>query len=421
MQMRNKLAAVIALGMLISATVLSADENWPQFRGPRADGQSDSKNLPTQWSETENIVWKTAIHGRGWSSPVVWGNQIWMGTATDDGKQMFAVCVDKTSGEILHDVLLFENEKPAFCHSLNSYASPTPAIEDGRVYLHFGSYGTACLDTKTAAVLWSRRDLPCDHFRGPASSPILYGDNLYVHFDGFDFQYVVCLKKSSGETVWKVDREVDYGTDNGDTMKAYCTPIVVEIDGQKQLISPTSKAALAYDPETGKELWRIRYPGFSATAMPMLGHGLLFINTGFSKAELYAVRIGGQGDVTDTHVAWIEKRGVPSKPSQLLIGDLIFMVDDKGIVSCLEAKTGTQVWTQRIGGEFSASPLFADGKIYLFSQEGKTTVIAPEREFRQLAVNDLSDGFMASPAVTGRALILRTRTHLYRVEDKSTR
>jgi outer membrane protein assembly factor BamB len=410
-------ALALAVGLL--SNMLAADENWPQFRGPRANGQSDSTGLPLTWSETENIVWKTPIHGRGWSSPVIWGEQIWLGTATEDGKDMSAVCIDQRTGAILHDITLFHNEEPAFCHAMNSYASPTPAIEEGRVYMHFGSYGTACLDTKTAVVLWSRRDLPCDHFRGPASSPILFEDRLFVHFDGFDYQYVVALEKATGKTIWKVDRDVAYGSENGDFKKAYCTPVLVEIDGRPQLISPTSKAAIAYDPRDGKELWRIRYPGFSATAMPLVGHGMLFINTGFSKAELYAVRMGGSGDVTDTHVAWIEKRGVPSKPSQLLIDDLIYMIDDKGIASCLEAKTGELVWTHRLGGEFSASPLYADGRIYMFSHDGPTTVIEPGREYKALASNPLDAGCMASPAVSGKALFVRTKTHMYRLEKSA--
>lgn len=412
------LCPLLALTTWVLLPVCQADENWPQFRGPRANNHSDSTDLPITWSETENVVWKTPIHGRGWSSPVIWDNQIWMGTATPDGKQMSAVCVDKDSGKILVDLKLFENAEPREIHSLNSYASPTPVIEKGRVYLHFGSYGTAAIDSTTGDVIWTRRDLPCNHWRGPGSSPIIFGDKLIIHYDGFDYQYVVALDKATGKTIWKVDRDINYETENGDFMKAYCTPIVTEIGGRLQLISPTSKASIAYDPDTGEEIWRVRYKGFSATAMPFRSKEMMYINTGFSKAELYAVRLGGTGDVTDSHVKWIARRGVGSKPSQLLIGDLIFMVDDKGIATCLDAKTGDDVWSHRIGGQFSASPLYADGRIYMFSHEGDTTVIEPAREFKQLAVNKLDDGFMASPAVSENSLILRTKTHLYRIEKR---
>ncbi len=392
-----------------------AGENWPQFRGPTGDGHSDSTGLPTKWSETENVAWKTAIHGRGWSSPVVWGDQIWMGTATEDGKDMFAICVDKQSGKILHDIKLFHNDEPRFCHALNSYASPTPIIEAGRVYIHFGSYGTACLDTKSAKVLWSRTDLPCNHWRGPGSSPIFFENLLIMHYDGFDYQYVAALDKATGKTVWKQDRDIDYGTDNGDLMKAYCTPILVNIDGRDQLISPAAKATISYDPRSGKQLWKVRYNEHSATARPLFGHGMIFINTGFGKAQLYAVRPNGKGDVTDTHVEWVVKKSVPSMPSQLLIDDAIYMIHD-GVATCLEAKTGEQIWQQRAAGKYSASPIFADGKIYLFSREGKTTVIRPGPKYDELTVNKLESGFMASPAVSGKSLILRTETHLYRID-----
>jgi outer membrane protein assembly factor BamB len=392
-------------------------ENWPQFRGPHGDGKSDAVGLPTEWSETKNIVWKTPIHDRGWSSPVIWGEQIWMGTATPDGKQMFAVCVDKASGKIVHDIKLFENEKVSEIHTLNSYASPTPAIEAGRVYLNFGSYGTACLDTASGKILWTRRDLPCEHWRGPGSSPILFENLLIFPLDGYDFQYLVALNKETGETVWKTDRNVEYGTDNGDVMKAFCTPLLIEVNGKTQLISPTSKAGIAYDPRTGKELWRVRYTAFSSTGMPLFGHGLVFINTGFGKADLVAVKPDGAGDVTTSHIVWTVKKGIGSKPSQLLVGDLIFNVHDSGIANCLDAMTGKELWAKRQGGEYSASPLYADGKVYYFSQQGVCTVVKAAREYEELAVNKLDDGFMASPAVSGKALFLRTHTHLYRIEQ----
>ena len=396
--------------------VASAADNWPQFRGPSGDGRSDGQGLPIVWDESTNIRWRTPLHGRGWCSPVVWGNQIWLTTATEDGTAMSAICVDRETGEIQQDIKLFHNEEPQFCHALNSYASPSPVIEEGRVYVHFGSYGTACLDTKTAETIWKRRDLPCDHWRGPGSSPILFDGMLIVHFDGHDFQYVVALDKETGETIWRQDRDIEYGTDDGDLMKAYCTPIVVEVEGQPQLISPAAKATLAYDPYTGKEQWRIRYEQHSTTARPLFGHGRFFINTGFPRAQLWAVRIGGQGDITDTHVDWRVAKSVPSMPSQLLVGQLIYMIHD-GVATCLEAKTGRTVWQQRIAGKYSASPLFVDGKIYFFSQEGKATVIRAGDSYEQLALNELGDGFMASPAVTGRSLILRSRSHLYRIEE----
>jgi outer membrane protein assembly factor BamB len=407
--------ACLLLGVALPA---AAADNWPQFRGPTAQGHADDAEIPTTWSETENIVWKTPIHGRGWSSPVVWGSQVWLTTATADGKQMFAICVDRETGKVMHDLKLFENDKPEEIHELNSYASPTPCIEEGRVFVHFGSYGTACLDTDSGKVLWQRRDLPCNHYRGPGSSPMPYGDTILIHYDGYDYQYVVALDKQSGDTVWRSDRDVDFGTDNGDFKKAYCTPLVVETDGKRQLISPASKAVVALDPDTGKELWKVRYKEFSATARPVYGHGLVFVNTGFGKAEMWAIRPGGKGDVTDTHVAWRVTRSIGSKPSPVLLGDYLYQVHDSGVATCLDAKTGGDVWTKRLPGQYSSSLLASKDKVYFFNQQGQTTVIRGGEKFEPLATNTLDAGCMASPAVAGKALFVRTGTHVYRIEDK---
>jgi outer membrane protein assembly factor BamB len=406
-------AAVLAL----AASPLAAGEHWPRFRGPNGDGRSEAR-VPRRWSETENVAWKTPIHGRGWSSPVIWGEQIWLTTATPDGKKMAAIAVGREDGRILRDTVLFEVESPAPIHVLNSYASPTPVIEEGRVYLSFGSYGTAALDTRSGETVWARRDLPCDHFRGPGSSPILFGGLFILHFDGFDHQYVVALDKETGRTVWRTDRSNDFGTDNGDFKKAYSTPLVIDAAGKLQLISPGSRAAMAYDPFTGKELWQVRFESFSSTAAPLFGHGLVYINTGFGKADLLAVRPDGAGDVTATHVAWTLKKGVGSKPSAILDGELIYLVHDAGVASCVEARTGDVVWSERLGGSYSASPVMAGGAIYFFSQEGAATVIEPGRELRRIAANELDHGFMASPAIAGKALFLRTEKHLYRIEER---
>lgn len=406
----------LVLLVLASARSAAAQAWWPQFLGPQGDGHSKATGLPLTWSESENVVWKTPIHGRGWSSPVIWGDQIWLTTATPDGKKRYALCVDRKTGKILRDLLLFTVEKPQEIHTFNSYASPSPVLEKGRAYVTFGSVGTAAIDTVTGKVLWTRDDLPCNHWRGAGSSPILYENLLIMHFDGYDYQYIVALDKQTGKTVWKRDRGVDYGTDNGDFMKAFCTPIVIRAAGREQLISPCAKAALSYDPRTGEELWRVRFDEHSATARPLFGHGLVYINTGFGKAQLLAVKPNGKGDVTYSHVAWRQKKGVPSKPSQLLIGDLIYMVHDRGVATCLEAKTGEIVWRERVGGHYTASPLYADGRIYLFDEEGKTTVIAPGREYKQLAENHLDSGFMASPATADGGLYLRTEKALYRIE-----
>ncbi len=419
---------VLTLLFVLLSPLAFASDNWPQFRGPDGTGHSDATGLPTEWGEGKNIVWKTPIHDRGWSSPVVFGKQVWLTTASKDGRQLFALCLDRDTGKIIRDIKLFDVAQPQYAHPFNTYASPTPVIEQGRVYITFGSPGTAAIDTKTFKVIWERRDFECNHFRGSGSSPIIFRDLLLMHFDGSDHQFVVALNKHTGKTVWQTNRSIDFQdldkngkpAAEGDLRKAFSTPHVTQINGRWEMISLGAKAAYSYDPFTGKELWRVEERGqHSASTRPVLGFGMIFYPTGFSNGQLYAVRTGGNGLITDTHVVWRLKRGASNKPSILLIGDLIYMIGDTGIATCVEAKTGEIVWQQRIGGEYSASPVYADGKIWMFSEEGKTTAIKPGRTFEKLAENHLDEGFLASPAIAGKAFFLRTRTHLYRIEKAS--
>ncbi len=406
-------------------TVGMCQGNWPDYRGPSQDGHSQEKGLPLKWSESKNVVWKTPIHGRAWSSPVVWGNQVWLTTATKDGKSLSAICVDRKNGKILLDRVLFKVEKPRpLGNTVNTYGSPSPVIEEGRVYIHFGSYGTACLDTKTFKEIWQRRDLPCNHFRGPASSPILFEDLIIFHMDGSDHHYIVALNKKTGDNVWKTPRSTDYGDldkngkpkRDGDFRKAYNTPILIKADGKLQLISPAAKAVYSYNPRTGKEYWQVRYPGHSTASRTVVGDNLAFVNSGYAKAQLWAVKLDGKGEVTKSHVEWKYTKSVCNRSSPIYLDGYLYFVNDKGIAGCLEAKTGREVWRGRLGGNYSACPVLVDGKIYFFSEEGKTSVVQPGKELKILAENELDDGFMASPAVAGGAFFLRTRSHLYRIE-----
>ncbi|MDB6153193.1 MAG: outer rane biosis protein BamB [Chthoniobacteraceae bacterium] len=421
---RMSLRPIIAAFICFGSIALAADD-WPQFRGPSGDGHSDSTGLPVSFDEGNHVKWKTAIHGKGWSSPVILGSQIWLTTATEDGTELSVVCVDKDSGNMLQDKVLFRVETPQFCHKFNSYASPTPVIEEGRVYITFGSPGTACLDTKTGEVLWQRTDFVCNHYRGAGSSPIVMGDLLIVNFDGSDAQFVVALDKKTGKTVWRTERSVNYNdldksgnpSGEGDYRKAFSTCEIVEQDGKPVLVSSGAKAHYGYEPLTGKELWRFEDPEHhSAATRPVAGFGLIFIAAGFSQGQVFALKPGA-GLLDESHCLWRIKKAAPNKPSLLLIEDLLYMINDGGIVSCVEAKTGKPVWSERVQGNYSAAPIFADGRIYVSSEEGKVAVLAPGREFKLLAENKFGSGFMASPAVSGKALILRSKTHLYRVEE----
>ena len=413
--------------LTLACAVMRGAENWPQFRGPDGTGHSDSRGLPLQWSETRNVLWKTAIHDRGWSSPVVYGKQVWLTSASKDGRELFVLCLDRDTGKIIRDWKLFDVAQPQYAHPFNTHASPTPVIEEGRVYVTFGAAGTACIDTATFRVLWERRDIECNHFRGAGSSPILFRNLLLMHFDGSDHQFVMALDKSTGKTVWRTNRSIDFQdldsngkpVAGGELRKAFSTPQVERINGRWEMISLGAKAAYSYDPFTGEELWRLEERDqHSASTRPVVGNGMIFYPTGFPVGQLFAVRTGGEGLIAATHVLWKLKRGVPNKPSILLVDDLIYMIGDTGVASCIDAKTGEQVWQQRIGGDYSASPVYADGRLWLFSQDGKTTVLKPGRVFEQVGESRLDEGFMASPAIAGKAFYLRTRTHLYRIEEK---
>lgn len=396
-------------------------DNWPAFRGPAGDGHAAARDLPTTWAEGNNVLWKTLVHDKGWSSPVVWGKQVWLTTATEDGKRLFAVCLDLDSGKVLHDVEVARPTNPAY-HQFNSCASPTPVVEEGRVYVHFGAPCTACLDTATGKVLWSRTDFECNHFRGAASSPILYGDLLILTFDGFDQQYVAALNRKTGATVWKKDRKIKYSDPNGDLHKAYATPAVFDIGGKPLLVCPSAEATIAYEPRSGDEVWRVHHGGMNEAARPIYGQGRIFLTAGHIK-KLVAVRPEGKGDITATNIDWTFTKGAPTRPSPLLVGELLYLVGDDGQLVCVKAATGELVKQVRLNGKFSSSPVFADGKIYAVAEDGTTFVVEATPELKLLATNKLAEAdaafkdrrTMASPAVAGRSLLLRTGTHLYRI------
>jgi outer membrane protein assembly factor BamB len=311
---------------------------------------------------------------------------------------------------------------------MNCYATPSPVIEPGRVYIHFGSAGTGCLDSGTGKALWKRNDLPCRHSRGPSSSLISFENLVILTMDGADLQYQVALNKKTGETVWKTDRSVAWNDENvpgqmakdGDLRKAHSTPLIATVGGKPQMFSAGAKAAYSYDPRTGKELWKVQYPDWSVAPRPIYDHGLVFFVTGLTKKELWAVKPDGQGDVTGTHVAWKLGTHVGKYASPILVDGLIYTAADESFVTCVEAITGQVVWTERVGGKYAASPIYADGRLYFFSQDGTTTVLKPGRTLEVLATNTLSNGFMASPAVSGKAFYLRTKTDLYRIETAAS-
>jgi hypothetical protein len=433
------MSALIALvGFCASAP---AAESWPQWRGMDGLGHAAATDLPMNWSESDNITWKTKVPGRGWSSPVVENGRIWLTTAIDkeasaDSKKerlkantgsqplvvsesvsLRAVCFDLKSGKQLHNVEVMAQKDPQWIHTLNSYASPTPIIEDGKLYCHFGAYGTGCLDTRSLKVDWTNRDLRVMHENGPGSSPVLWGDHLIVHCDGSDKQFIAALNKKTGKLAWQTPRSGKMNS-NPQLKKSYATPIVATIDGQDQVLSPAADWLYSYDPATGKELWKIAYGqlGFSNVPRPVIGNGMIYLSTGYMKAQMLAISVSSKGGSPDPQIAWKFSKQVPTIPSPILVGKQLYFVSDKGIATCLDAMTGELLWAQRLGGNFAASPMFADGKLYFPSRTGDTFVIKPGAEFQLMATNTLKAGFMASPVAIDGALILRSENAIYRIE-----
>ena len=403
--------------LLSACPFLSAggDLPWPQFRGPTGQGHAAARDLPTVWSETENVAWKTPLPGEGWSSPVVANGRIWMTAASHDGLSLHVLAVDAESGKLLRDVEVFRRTEPIPKNTKNSFASPTPVLDNTHVYVHFGTQGTACLAQADGRILWKNELLQLDHKEGPGSSPVLWNDLLIINCDGMDVQFVAALDKASGQLRWKTDRSGP-PADNPDHRKAYSTPLIIDVAGRQQVVSPGANRVVAYDPASGKELWKVEYKGFSNVPRPVLAHDLLFITTAFARPELWAVRTGGSGDITESHVAWKLKKQVPASPSTLVVGKELYLISDKGILTCVDALTGEEIWTERLGGNFSASPLYADGKIYLFGEDGRSYILAPGRSYRLLHENTLDGRILATPAAVDHALFVRTDSAIYRLE-----
>jgi outer membrane protein assembly factor BamB len=395
-----------ALLLLLAAAATADAQDWPQFRGPTGQGHSPEHGIPLEWSEASHVSWKTRVPGIGWSSPVVSGGRIWMTTAVGSSLRVLAYAVD--SGREVVNVELFRR-RGTETHFKNSPASPTPVISGDRVYVHFGADGTAAL-TAAGAVVW-RTTLRYESQHGNGGSPVLHGDLLIVNCDGSDEAYVVALDVHTGRTRWKTPRRRPYD-------QAYSTPLVIRVGDRDQLVSAGAHRAAGYDPQTGKELWRVSYEGgFSNVPRPVFANGLLYIISGWtSPPYLLAVRPDGTGDVTRSHVAWTLRRAVPYIVSPIAVGGELYVLDDGGILTCLDGTTGATLWMQRVPGNYAASPVYADGRIYMQSEEGLTTVIAPGRVFKQLAVNRLDGEVLASLAVASGSIYIRTNAHLYKIQ-----
>jgi len=400
---------------------MAQDENWTHFRGSNLNGISDVTEAPVHWSDSTNIRWKTAIAGKGWSSPVVYGDQVWITSATENGSTMSGICVDYRSGKILFNLNLFQPDTAYPKHDVNTYATPTPCIEEGFVYLHFGSYGTACVNTVNGKTIWKRTDLRCDHVQGAGSSPILYKNLLILHIEGSDVQYLVALNKRTGETIWKTDRpKAVYDLLEPIGKKAYITPIVVKVKGRDLLISNGSAVCIAYNPETGEEVWRLVQGEDSSIASPISENGVVYFYPGFvtppsgeKYTELIAVNPDGKGDIAKTNVLWRFQSPVLQLLTPLVKDGLIYTIDTRNWLHCLDAKTGQEWYYEKMKQKYNASPVYANGNIYFTSTRGETMVIKAGKKFQMVAENKLPGECFATPAIVRNSIIMRVGTTLY--------
>jgi outer membrane protein assembly factor BamB len=413
-------------GLWVQSALFAQDQNWTHFRGTSLNSVSESANSPTQWSETNNIRWKTDLEGKGWSSPVVFDNQIWLTAASDDGKKMNGVCLDFNTGKVLFNILLFTPDSVQGKHSINTYATPTACIEKGFVYLHFGTFGTACLSTSDGKIIWKRSDMNCNHVQGPGSSPILYKNLLILHLEGNDVQYIVALDKTTGKTVWKAERPAKvYEPLAPIGKKAYITPLIVNVKGKDLLISNGSAICQALDPETGKEVWHVIQGTDSTIAMPVYENGLVYFIPGFVNSpesekytELIAVNPDGAGDIAKSNVVWKRKLPVLQLLTPLLKNGLIYMVDTQNNLLCLDAKTGDVVYTKKMKNKHYASPVYASGLVYFISGKGEATILKEGRNLEIVAENKLPGDVFATPAILRNQILIRTDKSLYCIQKK---
>jgi outer membrane protein assembly factor BamB len=439
--MRTRLVLALLLAAWSSAG-LSADDNWPQFRGRHA-GVAEGNGLPHTWNTTNNVVWKTEIPGSGWSSPIVWGNRIFVTAVIREGKEEMPIkglyfggnrlapppdvhrwmvyCLDWSTGKILWERQVHKGVPESPHHVKNTYASETPVTDGERVYAYFGNVGLFCFDLE-GKELWSRKfgTFPTLFGWGTAASPVLYKDRLYVLNDNEKESFLVALDKATGKEIWRVDR---------DEKSNWATPFIWENDQRTEIITCGKKKVRSYDLD-GKLLWELAGMSSIVIPTPFAKSGLLYVSSGYvmdAVRPVFVIRPGAAGDITlkdgetnNAFVAWYRKQAGPYNPSPLVYGDSLYVLYDRGILGCYDAKTGNEIYKERIdpkANAFTSSPWAYDGKIFCLSEDGDTFVIKVGPKFELLGKNSLEEMCMATPAITRRSLIIRTMSKLYRIQE----
>jgi outer membrane protein assembly factor BamB len=411
-----------AAALLLALSLPAGAEEWPGFRGPTGQGISTEKGLPTEWGAGDNVAWKADIPGEGWSSPVVWGERVFVTAATEDAQSCRVLALSRLDGKLLWNVEACRQRK-THKQDKNSYATPTPVTDGEHVYAVFNDGAVVAL-TVEGKPAWVNRDVKFYSQHGLGASPILYQDLLVMAFDGssegpdkalgwqkpWDQSFLLALDKKTGKERWRARR--------GLSRIAHTTPIVVTADGRDWLISSAGDVIQGFDPKTGERLWSVRAEGEGVAPSPVFGDGLVFAASGFGNPRFRAVRLAGDGDDTTRKVVWESNRNVPMIPSAVYVQPHLFAVSENGIAVCLEAATGKVQWQERLGGNYSASPVYADGHVYFLSEQGDTTVVKAGAEFVKVARNSLNEQCQASMAVSRGHLFIRTAGHVFCIGAK---
>ena len=418
MKLKDLLIQTMALFIGLMICCSANGQDWNEFRGLNGSGRSDFKNIPTEWSDdSANIVWKTLLPGLGWSSPVISKNEIWLTTADESSGKLSVLRIELSSGKLLDSVLVFE-KKLGNIHKKNSHASPSAIVDGDFVFVHFGEHGTACLKLD-GEIVW-KKEFQYGHFHGPGGSPIVYKDKIIISCDGGDKQFLVALNKKTGDEIWRTQKKhIHPARFSGGKMKAisFSTPSLRTVNGNTEIICPGADHIAGFDPESGKENWWAGYDGYSVVPRPVFYEDMVFYASSYNSPVLYGLKLGGVGEITD-RIVWETKKGAPHNPTPIVVGEEIYVVSDRGVAQCMDAKTGQVHWQKRLGKAYSASPIFVDGHIYFQDEFGGTIVLKPGKEFKQIAKNQVSGRTLATPVPIDGGLLLRTDKYLMRLDGK---